>query len=267
MNILFVGCGNMGSAIVSGMLDSKKFTSNEITALLPEENNDAKELVSKFNISIIHELVSNNDVDVLIFAVKPQILDEIMSEYAGKISPNALIISICAGKTVSYFEKHFPHNNIVRTMPNLNSMIQKGSTVGIANNKLPENHKNIVESIFESVGSYTWLDDEDLVDIVASISGSGPAYFFLFTELLAKAGIKHGLGEDLANKLAIETFIGAAATLEQSGELPSDLREAVTSKGGTTAAALGVFNDSDVLGELIKSATKEAVAKAKILSK
>ncbi len=266
MQIFLIGCGNMGGAIVSGMLKSQNFQVEQITAVLPRHSVDYSKVSPNLQIKVIEEFPQNAKADVLIFAVKPQILAEILPEYQNKISPNTLIVSICAGKTIKFFSDYFPHNKIIRTMPNLNAMALKGSTVGIANAEISEIQKSTVEKIFNSIGSFTWIEDERLIDPVTAISGSGPAYYFLFTELLAIAGEKLGLPKHLAEQLAQETFIGSGAILASGNKTPKELREAVTSPKGTTAAALDTFNSDHILQKIIEDATHAASMRAKELS-
>lgn len=266
MNIVFIGCGNMGGAIVSGMLESKNFQANQITAVLPNDSPDISRLTAKFNINVKTEYPKTEKVDAVVVAVKPQILDDIMPEYSAKIHQDTLVISICAGKTIEYFSRFLEPHAIVRTMPNLNGMVGYGSTVGCVNKAIYSDKKKIVEDIFNSVGSYTWVNDEKLIDPVTAISGSGPAYYFLFTELLAQAGEKLGLPSDLAQKLARETFIGAGAVLKSNDEPPSELRKSVTSPGGTTEAALKTFTSNSDLKKLIEDATFAAKKRGEELS-
>ncbi len=266
MQIFLIGCGNMGSAIVSGMLRSKNFQVEQITAVLPLHSFDYTKVSESLQIKVIDNFPENTQADVLIFAVKPQILSEILPEYQKKISQDTLIVSICAGKTIKYFSDYFPHNKIIRTMPNLNAMALKGSTVGIANTEISEIQKSTVEKIFRSIGSYTWIEDERIIDPVTAISGSGPAYYFLFTELLAIAGEKLGLPKQLAEQLARETFVGSGAILASGNKTPKELREAVTSPKGTTEAALDIFNSDHVLQKIIEDATHAASNRAKELA-
>jgi pyrroline-5-carboxylate reductase len=267
MQIFFVGCGNMGGAIVSGMLESKNFKANQITAVLPSHSQDFLKLSQNFHINLKTEYEKDEIADIVIFAVKPQTLDEIIPEYAPLISKNSTIVSICAGKTIQYFSKYFLDHEIVRTMPNLNAMVGKGSTVGYSNKEITKEKKEVIEKIFGSIGSFTWVNDENIIDPVTAISGSGPAYYFLFTELLAKAGEEIGLPKELAMKLARETFIGSAAVLEKSEQRIEDLRQAVTSPNGTTEAALKTFISNEELSKLILQAAKAASDRAKELAR
>lgn len=266
MQIFLIGCGNMGGAIVSGMLRSKNFQVEQITAVLPLHSLDYTKVSESLKIKVIDNFPLGAKADIVIFAVKPQILNEILPTYQKLISESTLLLSICAGKTLKYFSQYFPNNKIVRTMPNLNAVVGLGSTVGIVNAKLTAEQIDAVEKIFKSIGSYTWIDDENLIDPVTAISGSGPAYYFLFTELLAQAGEKLGLPKELAQQLSQETFVGAGAILASGNKTPKEWREAVTSPKGTTAAALDTFNSENRLQKIIDEATTAASSRAKELA-
>lgn len=266
MQIFLIGCGNMGCAIVSGMLRSNNFKADQITAVLPRHSVDFSKVSQTLQINVIDNIPKNAKADIVVFAVKPQILNEILPLYQNTISESTLLVSICAGKTLKYFSQYFPKNKIVRTMPNLNAIAGLGSTVGISNTKLSIEQNDAVEKIFRSIGSFTWIDDEKLIDPVTAISGSGPAYYFLFTELIAQAGEKLGLPKKLAEQLAQETFIGAGAILASGNKTPKEFREAVTSPKGTTAAALDTFNSDAQLQKIIEAATQAATDRAKDLA-
>jgi pyrroline-5-carboxylate reductase len=263
MQVLFIGCGNMGGAIASGMLSRSIHANTQITALVPSDSESTEEL-KEMGLEVIHDLKDNIQFDVIIWAVKPQILDQVISEYEGKFSTASLMISIAAGKTLGYFSKYFPDNTIVRTMPNLNAMVGESITGCIANRELTEEQIDAANSIISSVGEVVWVKDEDQIDAITAISGSGPAYFFYFVELLEEAAKDFGLDPEVAAELALYTFVGSAETLIDSNEPANKLRKMVTSKGGTTDAAIKSFEASK-LGEIVKKATKAAYGRAKDL--
>lgn len=267
MNIIFVGCGNMGSAIVSGMLKSPDFNAEQISTVLPPLSPDILKVQNSLKIRIYNELPKNKDFDIIFFAVKPQTLPSILPIYKEALrGKRAIIISIVAGKSAAYFREFFPNAKIVRTMPNLNAMYGKGSTVGIYDKALTSNEKETIEKIFTSIGHFYWSEDESVMDAVTAISGSGPAYYFAFTEYLTAAAEKIGIPKALAKNLAEETFIGAAEVLSKANKSPAELRAAVTSKGGTTEAALESFNKEDAFSKLIQNAVTSAKNRAKELS-
>lgn len=257
----------MGSAIVSGMLKSHDFKVEQISTVLPSLSPDTIKIQNSLKIRIYNDLPKNKDFDIVVFAVKPQTLPSILPVYKDALkSKKPLIVSIVAGKDIKYFQEFFPHQKIVRTMPNLNAMYGKGSTLGMCNQELSSEEKGVVEKIFNSIGHFYWTDDESHMNAVTAISGSGPAYFFAFTEFLTKAAEKIGLPAELAKNLAEETFIGAAEVLSKSKKSPTELREAVTSKGGTTAAALDTFNKNSSLEKLVFDSVTAAKNRARELS-
>lgn len=266
MKILFIGCGNMGGTIIEGILQTKQFSSNEISVILPPNSLSRKKVEEKFNVSVYHEFPKIN-FDVIIFAVKPQTLSKIALEYQAflKSAQNTLIISIAAGKTIAFLKEHFPLLPVVRVMPNLNALSRYGSSVGCASEELAVEQVNIVERMFKNIGSYTWVE-EGFIDAITAVSGSGPAYYFLFTECIMRAANELGVEKNLAAKLATETFIGSAMVAKDSPLDIAKLRQAVTSLGGTTEAALAVFDAEEKLFKLVKAAATAAAERAKELA-
>jgi pyrroline-5-carboxylate reductase len=263
MKIAFLGCGNMGGAIVQGMISSGNYQPSDIIAILPQDSPDIKMVKSKYGIEVFHQ-GNLPEIDYLIVAVKPQILDEVMSTL--DLPNDVCVISIAAGKKTSYFRKYLPDNPLIRTMPNINAMVGHSVTVGCYDKQVPNSNKSECEKIFKSVGSFDFVDDENLMDAVTAISGSGPAYFFRFVEMLKEAAIESGLPKSVADNICINTFEGSAKLAGDSDKDISELRAAVTSKGGTTQAALDVFDNNDSLRSTVSNAIKAAVKRSKELS-
>jgi len=253
----------MGGAIVEGMLSSGNYQKNEIIAILPTDSPDIELVKSKYGIEVT-DIANLPELDYLVIAIKPQILEEVLPTL--KISPSTCVISIAAGKKVEYFRRYFPESPIIRTMPNINAMVMHSVTVGCYDGEISEDNKRECEKIFKSVGTFDFVDDENLMDAVTSISGSGPAYFFRFVELLNEAGVAAGLSEDVATTISLNTFVGSAKLAENSDKSIGDLRSAVTSKAGVTQAALDVFNADNRLGDLIKDVVQAAIKRSKELS-
>ena len=183
--------------------------------------------------------------DVIIFAVKPQIMPSLLSDYRD-IAQNALSISVAAGKTIAFFEHYLGSEAaIVRSMPNLPATICQGVTVATPNNNVNESQKILTKELLGVTGTFLWTEEESSMDGVTALSGSGPAYVFLFIEYLIDAGMKIGLNKELAEQLAFQTVKGSA-TLANDSELPVvELRHNVTSPGGTTEAGLKtMMNDN-----------------------
>ncbi len=183
--------------------------------------------------------------DVLILAVKPQILKGATAQIAKNLSQKTVLLSIAAGQTLEALENIFGADQaIVRTMPNTPALVQKGASVSIANTATHNDQKSNVTALLQANGSCRWIEDETLMDAVTALSGSGPAYIFYLIEALAKTGEKLGLPTDMATALARETVIGSASLAEHEHKTSaSTLRENVTSPGGTTQAALEILMD------------------------
>lgn len=256
-SLLVVGYGNMGKALVDGWLAHGTSPShitllgrNPITPPHPEVH----------CITSLDQL--NTNVDAVIFAVKPQMLDDILPAY--RHMDKSLFISIAAGKTLAYFAKHLGGDKaIIRTMPNLPSTIGKGVTAACANTHCTFQHTALVTDLFNAVGSTLWLDNEDDINAVTAVAGSGPAYVFYLIECMIKAGMAEGLSEKTSTSLTLETFAGAVAMAQESGDIVSHLRQRVTSKGGTTEAGLNTLMHSDynvekALLDTVKSAKNRA---------
>ncbi len=206
--------------------------------------------------------------DVVVFAVKPQILPDILGDYRRYAENSALIISIAAGRSISFFQDMLGASaKIVRSMPNTPASIGKGITVACASKNIHDADKSLADRLLASVGSVIWVDREELLNPVTALSGSGPAYVFLLIEVLTKAGVHIGLSPDMAEKLARQTVIGSGALAEFSPSISAQkLRENVTSPGGTTQAALDVLLPSD-LQDIFDEALSAATQRAKELSK
>lgn len=264
LKILLVGCGKMGGALLSGMINAGVLARNIIVI---EPNPDARpdlnlKFLKDFDKEELH--ITPN---IIIFAVKPQVIESIIHAYK-QFASEALFISIIAGKTTSFFENHLGENAaVIRSMPNLPALVNKGMTVFFSKSgKISAHQQNIAASLFGSVGDVAFLEDESLMDAVTAISGSGPAYLFHFIECLTYAGIKLGLPESLAKTLALKTIDGSTALALSSDNPPSALREAVTSPKGTTEAALKILMGEHGLAQLIVDATTAAKNRSRELS-
>lgn len=204
--------------------------------------------------------------ELVVFAIKPQQMAEALPAYAR--FRNATFLSIAAGKTIDGLEAWLGREAaIVRAMPNTPAAIGKGISVAVANKNVSAAGRQLADEALKAGGAVEWVTDESLMDAVTALSGSGPAYVFYLTEALAKAGEAMGLAPDLAMQLARQTVIGSGHLLEQSSESAAALRQAVTSPGGTTAAALQVLMGDDRLQKLMTEALKAAQARGRELSK
>lgn len=244
MKITLIGCGQMGSALLKGWLRSD--IGDEYVVVepsgLPEsfQDNDKITYTPQSGEEITHS-------DVVILAVKPQKIGGILKDLRFIIGEKTVVISIVAGKTITALQDILSVSQpIIRAMPNTPAALGKGAIPMIVSTSCTDDLKDKAEKLMETAGTISWIEDETLFDAITAVSGSGPAYVFYMTEVLADAGKRAGLSPALANQLAREVVIGAAALMEHEDKSASDLRKAVTSPGGTTAAALDLLMNGDM---------------------
>jgi len=257
--IAFIGAGNMGEALIRGLLDRQTVTPSQIVvADISEERLEYFE--GKFGIRVTTDNAQATGVaEIVLLAVKPQQMSDVLARL--KPRPSALIISIAAGISTGRIERELgnrPH--VIRAMPNTPSLIGAGAAALCRGAHASIDDLTTAETILGAVGM-TVRADERFLDAITALSGSGPAYVFRVTEAMIDAGIEAGLDPALARKLAIQTVYGAAKLMHDSGEDPAELRRKVTSPGGTTEAALRVLNDRQLAGifnEAIAAATQRS---------
>ena len=264
-NIGFIGAGNMAYALINGLLNNG-YDSKNIKASDPND-----ELLRKreeeLNITTFAANSSLLEVcDIIVFAVKPQVLSEVCLELRDNIKPNHLFISIVAGIRVNDINRWLGGNySLVRTMPNTPALMQHGVTGLFPNELVNDEQKALVTTILSSVGDCFWVNEERLIDAITAISGSGPAYFFLLMQSMTQAGMALGLDEKTAKELSIQTGFGASLMATKSGKDPRTLRTNVTSPNGTTQAAIEYFQDQNFEG-IVANATRAAFDRARELS-
>lgn len=245
MKILFLGGGNMANALIGGMV-KQGFVAADIHVIDP--GTEARErLTATYGVNC-HAAAKNAPAapDVLVLAVKPQQMKEAVAPLLGKLG-SALVVSIAAGLDMAALSRWLGgHRKIVRCMPNTPALVGAGITGLCALPDVNDAEKAVADRVLRAVGSTVWIDDEGRMDGVTAISGSGPAYVFLFIEALQQAAAELGFTPEQGRQLAIETVQGAATLAAQSSEPASVLRERVTSKGGTTEAALRVMLERGV---------------------
>lgn len=257
-NILLIGCGNMGSALLA-----RWQTLGHTIAVVEPNTIRAANITHVKNLA---ELPANISPELIVLAIKPQQLDVLLPELAAKFKNKPAYLSIAAGKTLSYFAQHLGSDaSIIRAMPNTPAMVGLGITALIANANTSSSTRDTATQLMQAVGEVVWLTDESQMDVVTAISGSGPAYFFSFMACLIEAAVKNGLSPEVAGKLVKQTAVGASALATQSKEGLCDLITNVTSKGGTTEAALGIFNKDEAQSRLINEAVNAAIKRAKEL--
>lgn len=204
---------------------------------------------------------------VVIFAVKPQVMDAVAPPYAGFAGGETVFLSIAAGKTIGYFEALLgAEAAIIRAMPNTPAAVRRGITVACGNGGVTAAQRSRCLELLGAVGETEWVEDEGLIDAVTALSGGGPAYVFLLAEVMAKAGEAAGLPGELSARLARATVAGAGELLRQSDEAAATLRENVTSPGGTTAEALRVLMADDAWQPLMDKAIAAATARSRELA-
>lgn len=238
-----------------------------VTVIDPRPSDEMKRLCAREGISL-NPSVPPQPAEVLVLAIKPQMLDEAAPSLDALVGSDTLIVSILAGKTVENLRHRLPKAKaVVRAMPNLPASIGSGATGAFGNDAVGSGQKAIADALLRSVGIVEWLASEDQIDLVTAISGSGPAYVFHLVECLAEAGIALGLPPDLAGRLARATVTGAGELLARSELSPEMLRQNVTSPGGTTAAALKILMaDPGGLKALMHDAAAAAKRRAEELS-
>jgi pyrroline-5-carboxylate reductase len=240
--IAFIGAGNMAAALIQGLLKDG-FAANRILAADPDTAR-TQALADCCGIRTSDDnALAIAQADLVVLAVKPQILPALCQQVSQAVSNRKpLIISIAAGIQTSHLASWLgAETAIIRTMPNTPAMVQAGTTVLYANQAVSEEQRNLAESVMRAVGMTLWIQEETMMDSITALSGSGPAYFFLFMEAMIKAGVKLGLDEQSAKLLTLHTAFGAARMALESPDNPAILRDKVTSPNGTTAAALDVF--------------------------
>jgi pyrroline-5-carboxylate reductase len=265
--ILLVGGGNMGRALLWGWIGAEAFSS--VVVVEPTPIDPLKLLCGKMHaiVESVEKLNPKLEFDVVVLAVKPQNLDEALPALRVFARPQTVFLSIAAGKTVGTISSILGNDaKIVRAMPNTPAMISQGITVCFANPHAEKQHKDICGFLLSTVGEVLWIAEEETMHAVTALSGSGPAYVFALIEAMRDAGIKQGLDPKLAARLARQTVIGSAAlAADRADKTPEDLRLQVTSRGGTTAAAMDVLLAEDGLKPLFEQALALAVQRSKML--
>ncbi|MES2513971.1 MAG: pyrroline-5-carboxylate reductase [Bacteroidota bacterium] len=263
--IAIIGCGNMGLIYANSFLRYKIVTKNNL--LLVEKNAERQHKLSDMNIGkvVTTDDQSIADCNIVILAVKPQDFKELSGSLKKVLNPNGVILSIMAGTEISFIQSALEHKFIVRAMPNLPVEISMGMTAFSASANLPHDMIMLVENLLSTTGRTLYLKDEQQLNAVTALSGSGPAYFFYFMKHLVDAGVAMGLDEHVSNILAKQTMLGAFHLINNGQKTLDEYITSVASKGGTTEAALKTFNDNHV-GEVIIKALQNAECRAEELS-
>jgi len=264
MKITFIGGGVMGEAMLSAILD-RGLSLPQAISVSDVSPARCRHLGQKYGVAVMNnnrQAIEGSDAVVL--AIKPQNLAEVMAELSGQLKSAQLVLSIIAGARINTLRVGLNHSCVVRVMPNTPAQIGEGISVWTATTEVTKEQKGWAASILGAMGKEIYVDDEKYIDMATAVSGSGPAYLFLFVESLVDAAVDIGLPRDMAQELVLEMMLGSVHFMHKSGKEAAELRRMVTSPGGTTAEALlrlekGGFSD------LLKQAVNAAHDKAKRL--
>jgi pyrroline-5-carboxylate reductase len=258
----FIGAGNMAGALIKGLLAAKLYRPQEmlVSDTIPAQLKKIKKAYKVDGLSNNRAVVRNAQAVVL--AVKPQIIDQVLLEIQPEVTKNKLFISIAAGVPLRRLENGLGGNaRVVRVMPNTPALLGKGIAVVVRGSKAKPRDEKLTLAMFRGVGEALAVKDEALMDPVTGLSGSGPAYVYLFAEALITGGIQEGLDPKVATRLAYDTIEGAVAMLKETGKSPKELRDMVTSPGGTTLAGLARLAEgqfSDIVSAAVGAATRRS---------
>ena len=265
----FIGAGNMARSLASGLINNGLPAAHLV--LSDPDEGTRKAIQDQLGVTVYeHNLDVIKHSEVVVLAVKPQILRDVAEPLREAVQQHRpLVISIAAGVRSDDLERWLGGDlALVRVMPNTAALVGSGASGMVANAKVGDAERNLAESIMRAVGVVAWVDNEDQLDIVTALSGSGPAYYFLVMEALEQAAVNAGLPADTARLLTLETAYGAAKMALESGDEPSILRKQVTSKGGTTEAALAVLEKNglrDIFNKALVAASERSAELAKLL--
>ncbi len=270
-NICFIGGGNMATSLIGGLI-AQGHSADSISVSDPNES-QRNQLEQQFSINSFADCApAMADADIVVLAVKPQIMKDVALNIVSSIAPNAkqpLFVSIAAGINLFSLQSWLGENQaIVRCMPNTPSLIQLGASGLYANEHTSIVQKNLAETVLKAAGIVQWVQTEAEIDAVTAVSGSGPAYYFLFMEAMIDAGTELGLSRETATELTIQTAIGAAQMAKESDVDTAELRRRVTSPGGTTEQAINTFESAhlrDIVKAALNSATRRSGELAEML--
>ena len=264
MHWIFIGAGNMASSLIGGLIAAG--TEAASIQVVDPDANTLSRATSRFNISpatSVNEALSNHPDDSgIVLAVKPHIVEPVCNEIKAATHAAKLVVSVAAGVRSTSMQRWLGTTPIVRCMPNTPALLGLGATALYATENCLTEQRQAAEQLLNTAGITRWVTAEAQLDAITALSGSGPAYFFYLIEHMTAAGIALGLDQDTAETFAIETAFGAASMARSGDDSPATLRENVTSKGGTTAAALSAFNDANtpaIIAKAMQAANDRAV--------
>lgn len=257
-SLLLIGAGRMGGALLDGWLDASLLEAAHVRVADPDA--DRRQGVAARGATVAADagelLKGDGDTDIVVVAVKPQVLERVLTPLAGMLS-GKLVVSIAAGLPLARLQAVLPEARLVRAMPNQPVTVGRGATGLTAGDAVTQIDRSLVHRLFTAVGTAVWVEDEALMHAVTGLSGSGPAFVAMVAEALEDAGVDEGLDRATARALALQTLEGAAAQILESGAAPVSLKEAVTSPGGTTIAGVRAAESAG-----LRTALLDAVAAA-----
>jgi len=242
--VAILGAGVMGETLLSGLLRAGRGTDSLLVGEKRTER--AEELRERYGVQVVANRDAARKADTVVLVVKPQDMSDLLSEIAGELRPGQLVVSLAAGITTAFIESHLPEGiAVVRVMPNTPALVDEGMAAISRGSHCDEQHLAEAESLLAATGRVVRVPERQQ-DAVTAISGSGPAYLFFVVEAMIEAGVHLGLPRTTSTELVVQTVVGSAKLLRETGEHPTVLREQVTSPGGTTAAAIRQLEDHKV---------------------
>ncbi len=259
----FIGAGKMGTALIEGMINNKVIVKDNIIVY------DKDDTRIKYMKSLGMVICDMDDLvkkaDIIFLAVKPNQIKKVCNDIAKGLNKDKIIVSIAAGVTIRHLEEYLQDKvQIVRIMPNTPVIVNQGMSVYCYNDGFNKDNIKIIESIFKAVGRVLYLE-EKYFDVVTGLSGSGPAYIFLIINSLAEGGVKMGLPKHVALELAVQTVLGSAELVLKTGKHPKDLKDMVTSPGGTTVEGLKVLENYKIRSAFIQAVEAAALKSKKLI--
>ena len=266
--LAFVGCGVMAESMIAGLLRQNLIAPEMIAASHPRANR-REELKAKYKIQTFEsnreavETVRETDDSIVALCVKPQRLDGVLRELEGAVAANQIVLSIVAGATIGTLGEALNNKKIVRAMPNTPSQIGAGITAWTCTKTVSEDERARIKSLLTALGKELYVETENMIDMATSLSATGPTYIFMVMEALTDAGVHLGFSREMSKELVLETMLGAVRFAMETNKHPAELRNMVTSPGGTSAEAIYQMEKGGlrtVLSKAVHAAHQKAVA-------
>lgn len=267
IRVAFIGCGVMAESIIAGLLRQKLVSPEQIVGSHPRAGR-REELQTRYGIQMFEKNASaaEGEVDIVVLAVKPQRLHVVLSELRGTLKSENVVLSIIAGARIETIAKDLAHSTIVRAMPNTPAQIGEGITVWVATPEVSDVQRNRIQALLGALGREMSVETERMIDMATALSATGPTYVFLVMEALVDAGVHMGFSRHVAQELVTQTILGSVLFARESQKHPAELRNMVTSPGGTSAEAIYQMEKGSlrtVLSKAVYAAFQRAVALGK----